>query len=1214
MIDDLGLGIIVSLKDAFTQNAQRISGAMNSLDSTVAAASERISTNMDRIQKGTMMVGAGLALMAVPAALITSTAATQKALGELASLGVQDLNAIEDAAESFSNSWAGTGKAQFVGATYDIKSALSNLSDEAVGVFTSMAALTGKATKATTQEMVGAFTTAYGIFKPIMSDMTDMQWAQAFSGTLSKTVALFKTTGPQMADAIKNIGAVAAASNVPMEEQLAILGQLQTTMPGSEAGTLYKAFIMKAAEAGQELGLSFIDTTGRIKGIMPVLQEIKKQFPDLSQAAAQVKLKKAFGSDEAVKFVLQMSAGMNSLEGNIQMVGQAMKSGTAVTEEMATAMNQDIGARFGLLRQQLSNLFEILGRTLLPVVTPVINSISRFILFLQKLAKAVPGVTATVLTLALGLGAILTVAGLVTAAVGTIGVMLPAIKAGFIAISAAAAGTGSAIAAWFLPVTAAIAGVILVVYLLKKSWETNFGGIQDVVMGVWNKIQLAFEGIKALISSLSGVTGQMSAELAGKLQAAGLLGFVVTVFMVYYRIREFLSGIWQAFSQAFAKIRAILEPAVKELFAACGTLFEAFSSVIAIFGSAATSVDGSSWRKFGSIIGTVAGVLLQGFAFALKGVVWYITLVVKTLALIVQGAVWVGRVIGGAFISAAGFVYKFFLPVRMLGNLFLTIGKIISTVWQVISGDLSFMSGLQLIGKAVFDFLATPFLWARDVISGVWSFITGLFNSMLSSFTGMGGMILAVFQNLPLVETMRNIFATLQSFLAGDLTFFESGKKLLITLGQGIWSSVTFPFTMLKNALGKLRNLLPFSDAKEGPLSNLTASGSALLGALAEGMKGALSLPAQIFKSAGNAILGALSSTWDTIKNGGQSLIGLVSAPFSSVGNIWTGFSENAKSAFSGVTSFLSNIGSNLLPELSIPQSWSSVWNGLSAGAAGFKTKIATAFSGIKDIVSGSFTTLSSQGSQLWSNVKTGVGGALQSVKGKASGLLGGAWNKVNSFFSGDKTPEAQSAAQLPKLNTPVKSSAGITNTARPLSNSSTPKPLVPQLLTASMLLNPVMGNMPVLPSVNTPPIPLQRESAVAQPRLPGTILPAQAVPGLVSSPTVNLPMNNPTLGTGSSISRNNPSPQNAFTTQANSTVPINKPSIVQIASASPVPGGDLNSSGNRDLLTAILSRLEALADRPINLTITTQIDGRQVAEAVYKNMHEKKIRNYGTV
>lgn len=224
------------------------------------------------------MIGAGLALMAVPVGLIASTSATQKALGEMASLGIKDLRALEDASESFTNTWAGYSKAEFISAAYDVKSALAGLSDEAVGTFSAMAALTAKATKASIQEMVGTFTTGYGIFKPIMAGMTDMEWAEA--------------------------------SNIPLQEQPAILGQLQTTMPGSEAGTLYKAFIMKAAEAGEQLGLSFVDSTGRLKGVIPILQEIKSRFPDLTQAAAQVQIKKAFSSDEAVKFLLQISQGM----------------------------------------------------------------------------------------------------------------------------------------------------------------------------------------------------------------------------------------------------------------------------------------------------------------------------------------------------------------------------------------------------------------------------------------------------------------------------------------------------------------------------------------------------------------------------------------------------------------------------------------------------------------------------------------------------------------------------------------------------------------------------------------------------------------------------------------------------------------------------------------------------------------------------------------
>jgi hypothetical protein len=51
-----------------------------------------------------------------------------------------------------------------------------------------------------------------------------------------------------------------------------------------------------------------------------------------------------------------------------------------------------------------------------------------------------------------------------------------------------------------------------------------------------------------------------------------------------------------------------------------------------------------------------------------------------------------------------------------------------------------------------------------------------------------------------------------------------------------------------------------------------------------------------------------------------------------------------------------------------------------------------------------------------------------------------------------------------------------------------------------------------------------------------------------------------------------------------------------------------------RNLLSAVLSRIDALADRPIELNVTTTIDGRKVAEAVYNDLREKKIRNYETL
>ena len=1092
-----------------------------------------------------------------------------------------------------------------------MKSALSNLSDEAVGVFTSMAAMTAKATKATTQEMVGTFTTAYGIFKPIMADMNDMEWATAFSGAMAQTVASFKTNGTQMADAIKNIGAVAAASNIPLNEQLAVLGQLQTTMPGSEAGTLYKAFIMKAAEAGDELGLSFTDTSGRLKGVVPILQEIKRQFPDLSNAAAQVKLKKAFGSDEAVKFLLQMSAGMESLEGNIQSVGRAMKTGTAVTEQMADAMNQDIGARFLLLRQQMANLSEILGRTLLPVVTPVINGVSRVILFLQRMAKSMPGVTRVVLGLSMALGTILVVAGAVTAAVGMVGLMLPAIKAGFVAISAALAGVGSAVATYFLPVTAIIAGVILSVYLLKRAWETNFGGIQEIITGAWNKVSLVFQGIRELVGSLSGGVGQMSAELAQKLESAGLLGFVVTVFKAYYRVREAMAGLWGAFSHAFGRIRVILEPTVRTLMSAYAALASAVFSVVEIFGVAASATDGSSWRTFGTVIGTVAGVLLQGLAFALKIVAWNLSLIVRALAVVVRSVVWVGKIIVSSLIGATKFIYKFLLPVRMIGEAFVAAGKIVYAVWQVLTGDISLLDGLKAIGGAVYDFLATPFRWARDVVVGVWNFISGIFTSIGRLVADAAGQIGQAILNLPIISTLREMFATVRSFFAGDTTFFEAGKKLLVTLGEGIWSAVTYPFTMLKNALGKLRNLLPFSDAREGPLASLTASGSALLKTLADGMSLTQSLPAKVFGFAARGILSAAAGAWQQIKSAGGNLMDAASAPFRMTGKLWDGLTTGAQSVAAKAGAIFGGLKQSLFgdtPELAITPPKVNAWDALATGAVTVRDRIVATLSAVPGALGRIFASAGTEVQSLWQRLSSGASAGIQAIKDRSAGIANGLLSSARAML-GIQTPIPQVAEQ----KQPFKAAQPAESIGQSIIESvlslvpRLDERLVPKALSAMLMLQPVMS------TAAPPPQPMngtvQTVAAAVEPVSKSYIQPFAVEPA-------------PEIGSASLAPAGIERPKTAAPT------PIAKP--LQSGLAETVPSerlitpartapatpqrGEEAGPGLRELLESLLSRLDGLADRPVELSVTTNIDGRKVAEAVYKDLRERKIRNYETL
>lgn len=60
-------------------------------------------------------------------------------------------------------------------------------------------------------------------------------------------------------------------------------------------------------------------------------------------------------------------------------------------------------------------------------------------------------------------------------------------------------------------------------------------------------------------------------------------------------------------------------------------------------------------------------------------------------------------------------------------------------------------------------------------------------------------------------------------------------------------------------------------------------------------------------------------------------------------------------------------------------------------------------------------------------------------------------------------------------------------------------------------------------------------------------------------------------------------------------------------------PGREASTQSQdlRPILEAVLAKLDGIAERPIDVTVTTNLDGRKIAQAVYKDMRERKVRNY---
>ena len=70
----------------------------------------------------------------------------------------------------------------------------------------------------------------------------------------------------------------------------------------------------------------------------------------------------------------------------------------------------------------------------------------------------------------------------------------------------------------------------------------------------------------------------------------------------------------------------------------------------------------------------------------------------------------------------------------------------------------------------------------------------------------------------------------------------------MTTFGEGIKSGLMAPVNAVRAGLQKIRNMLPFSDAKEGPLSTLTLSSQRTMTTYADGLSQAANVPAEVVR------------------------------------------------------------------------------------------------------------------------------------------------------------------------------------------------------------------------------------------------------------------------------------------------------------------------------------------------------------------------------
>lgn len=535
------------------------SGPVGKLQKALRSTSRMSKQAWGQLAGGAMTAaGAGLALEG----MVSPALDLNRALADVSSLDVdaKGLKLLDATAKQYAMSYGGTA-AEFVASSYAIQSGIAGLDASQLADFTRASNVLAKATKADAATMTNYAGTMYGIFKQQADAQGKSSWIEDVAGKSAYAIQIFKTSGTEMSAAFTALGANATSSGIKLEEQMAILGKLQATMSGSEAGTKYKAFLAGVGQAQKELGLKFTDGQGRMLPVLQILDKLKKKYGALDVLADSDLIKKAFGSDEAVSMLKLLIQDTGGLADNIKALEDIKGMGKA--EAMARKMVDP----FHKLNAALNTVSAAWWQKLLPPVNDAVEVFNRFMGKVLWFIDTFPNITRqlgyvalTVSLSAVAFGLFNVVAGL--AKLGVLGLFNPFSKLIGFLFGTKAAGTGAAGGvgglvnifgalkkAWLLfnsailgtPVGWILIGLIAVIAALAINWEDfkkNFGDtafgsaviqmVQDVCAW-WDRLTNAFsEGSwsKIFIEIINAVTAPLRKflELVGwALEKVGLI-------------------------------------------------------------------------------------------------------------------------------------------------------------------------------------------------------------------------------------------------------------------------------------------------------------------------------------------------------------------------------------------------------------------------------------------------------------------------------------------------------------------------------------------------------------------------------------------------------------------------------------------------------------------------------------------------------------------
>lgn len=355
-----GLEYIISLNDQLSAPLKGVMKTIDDLGKRGEDAMRRIGLGA----AGVIATGAAMKNALDPAIDFN------RALNEIKATGREQagLDKITDFALDFSATYGGAAT-DVVSSTNEIARAIDGLTDSELVAFSKSSNILAKATGSDVKAMGSYISQLYGIFGDEAAKIGKEKWVEQISAQATVTANKFKSSGESLMQAYTNLGSSAKDHGIKTAEQFAVIGNLQNVFEGGLAGTKYAAFLSGAVKAQSKLGLSFLDSQGKMLPMIDILEKIKGKYGELNSENLY-ELQKAFGTKEAAQVINNLLPKIDSLKADIAEIDK-MK-----TLDDAMAISKTVTDSWMRFTAIFQNIKIAIGTQILAKLEPVMNRLA----------------------------------------------------------------------------------------------------------------------------------------------------------------------------------------------------------------------------------------------------------------------------------------------------------------------------------------------------------------------------------------------------------------------------------------------------------------------------------------------------------------------------------------------------------------------------------------------------------------------------------------------------------------------------------------------------------------------------------------------------------------------------------------------------------------------------------------------------------------------